>query len=313
MNDRQTLPIKHRPRYLKDFLGSPTNIKTLENLLGREFSEVPASWLFHGPAGCGKTTLARILQNELDCSDLCFYEYNASNTRGIDTIREVQEASALSPMMGNVKIFFFDEAHMVTGAAQNAMLKLLEDPPENTFFILATTDPEKLIKPIHSRCTKIAVQKLSSRILIPFLKDICEKEGVDLPDGIFSEITKSCGGTPRDALKILDSIIDLETEEEMYEMIQAAYIDEESLFDFCKMLIDPKTKWDEIVPQIKLRKEEPENLRRGVLGILNSFLLNTKTEKEAAKIAAVMECFQENYYSSGSAGFSMSCLAAKLS
>ena len=138
-----TLPIKYRPQYFDEVAGNKDAVAQCEAILKRSLATIPRSWLFTGPSGTGKTTLARILRYELDCSDADFHEFNTSNTRGIDTIREITSKARLSPMDGKIQVYLLDECHQLTKDAQNALLKALEDTPKHTFFMLCTTNPEK--------------------------------------------------------------------------------------------------------------------------------------------------------------------------
>ena len=303
----EALPLRYRPKTFDEFVGNESSINAIKSMIERDLEDIPSSWLITGDSGCGKTTIARILKNELQCNDLCFSEYNSSNTRGIDTIRKVQEYSRMAPMVGESKVFLFDECHMLTKEAQNAMLKMLEDSPKNTFYILATTNPEKLIKPIHSRCVKVAVTPLSSKLLLPYLRDISDEEGVDISSDILSMICKASGGVPRDAVKMLDAVLDLEDEVNMKAVITSSILDEVGIFDFCKLLLDEKTKWKEISDSIRTLTQDPETIRRSIIGILSGFLLNDGS----TRTAAVLECFMENYFDSGKAGLVYSCFATR--
>lgn len=302
-----TLPLKYRPKYLDEMVGNKAAISMVEKYLEREISKIPSAWLLTGPSGTGKTTMARILKEELECDDLGFMEYNASNTRGIDTIRQIQDSCRIPPMKGSTKVYLIDECHMLTSEAQNGALKMLEDSPPGVFFMLATTNPEKLIPTLVKRCAAIKLETVSPTVIMTLLQEVVEAEEKTIPSAILSAISKNCEGTPRDALRILDAVIDMEDEKEMLYCIQEGIPENESLFDFCKMLLDKKVKWNEIASWLKENKAEPESTRRGVLGILNAFLLKDGNNTTAA----VMECFENNYYDSGKAGLTLSCLAAK--
>jgi len=149
------LQVTHRPKTLDDMIGNEAAIESLNSVLSRE-KDVPPSFFFTGLPGGGKTTLARIIKEHLNISDMDFYEYNAANTRGIDTIRQIANNCVLAPMGGDRKLYLLDEVHMQTGYALQAILKLLEEPPKHVYFALCTSEPEiikpKLLKAIRRRC-----------------------------------------------------------------------------------------------------------------------------------------------------------------
>jgi len=304
----EALPLKYRPAYLDEVVGNEASIKSIESILKREKSKIPNSWLFVGPSGCGKTTLARIVKDELGCTDMSFYEYNASNTRGIDTIRKVQEGAVLAPRSGDVKVYLFDECHMLTKEAMNALLKLLEDSPTNTYFLLATTNPEKLIKPIHSRCTTIKVSAITTKKMEPFIIDtlveeLGEKEAEQFPADVITAIAKNSGGACRDALKLLDMIIDMEDFDDMLGAVEQGAPQEGSIKELCDMLKTPRTQWKQMAKFLRNFDEDPEKVRRIVLSWFSNMLLSDGS----VRTAEVLEAFESNYYDSGKAGLYLSC------
>jgi DNA polymerase-3 subunit gamma/tau len=138
------LYLKHRPSLFKQVIGQDDAVNVLQQLLkGDRF---PHALLLSGPSGCGKTTLARICRDKLECTGADFQELNGADTRGIDTIREIRSHLNLRPMHGKCRIWYIDEAHKLSNDAQNALLKMLEDTPTTAYFMLATTEPNKLIK-----------------------------------------------------------------------------------------------------------------------------------------------------------------------
>ncbi len=304
------LPLKYRPKTFDDFVGNQSAINSLKSLLDKPINKIPKSFLFSGPSGCGKTTLARIAKNYLKCHDMAFYEYNASNTRGVDTIRKIQSEIGLYPPAGDIKIYLLDECHRLTVDAMNALLKLLEDAPENVFFFLATTDPEMLIKAIRSRCSDIKVNKLPLKSIIQQLcyvldEEIGKDERKDFEDnGIIKEISKQCDGAMRDALKLLDSVIDMEDFDDMLEVIKEGFIDESpTLIELCRLLNDKKTKWKQISPVLKNFDEDPEKARRSILGYFSKVLLSSGSKDHAI----ILESFKEPYFNTGKAGLILSC------
>jgi len=201
-DEQQPLHIKYRPQTFDELIGNETTIESLKSILQREKGEI-RSFLFTGPSGCGKTTIARIMANELKCSDRDLQEYNSSNTRGIDTIREIANNCRYSPLNGKVKIYLLDEIHKATNDAQNALLKLLEDTPNHVRFILCTTDPEKLLKTIKTRCSTFVVSSLQRAKIMKLLKWVCEEEKCDISQKVIQKIAECADGSPRQSLVLL--------------------------------------------------------------------------------------------------------------
>ena len=301
------LPLKYRPKTFSEMIGNESAIESIKNIMQRELTDIPSAWLLAGHPGSGKTTIARIMKTELECNDVAYFEFNSSNSRGIDTIRQIQENAYLSPMIGKTKVYLLDECHLLTPPAQNAALKMLEDAPKNVFFILATTNPEKLIKPILSRCTTIQLQKCTPKKIEKLLERVSKAEGVSIPPAVMKRIGEASDGTPRDALKMLDMVIDMTDEKLMVDAIESIVPDESNLYDFVKMLVSPKTTWKEIAEVLKNTEMEPEAMRRGILNLLGSFLLKTGD----IHTAQVAECFERNVYDSGKAGLILACLATR--
>jgi DNA polymerase-3 subunit gamma/tau len=302
----EPLHIKYRPKKLEDVAGNKGAVATVKSFLERELIDMPHSWLFSGPSGTGKTTIARIVAHELGCSDIDFIEYNSGSMRGVDSIRDIEQKSKLSPMKGKVKVYLFDEVHNWTAAAQEASLKLLEDAPKNVFFFLATTNPEKLRKAVRTRCTDIAVKALNTKDISALIRRICEEEGIgDMPKEVIQKIASSCDGSPREAVKMLDAVIDIEELDEALEAISAVYTAETEIIDLCRALTQGHS-WNKISPILKNLEGDPENARRAILGYFTKVLL----DKGDLRIAEMMEQFESNYYDTGKAGLVLSCFAA---
>ena len=298
----QPLHLKYRPSSFEEFVGNKGVISSIKSVLERK-DGIPHSFLFTGPSGCGKTTLARIIKGLLGCSDMDFQELNAANVRGIDTIREIGQNCSYSPHEGKVKIFLLDEAQKLTGDAQNALLKLLEDTPSHVYFILCTTDPEKLIKTIRTRCHTYQVQPLTDRDLKDLLYGVLKSEGIKLfPEKAIEEICKAANGSPRQALVILDSVIDIQNDDELIAAIVNYSIDEKNVLDLCKVLLE-KQKWVTVAKVLKGINDDPEKVRYAVLGYMSSVLLNG----EDPMAAVVIEQFMESFMYTGKAGLVYSC------
>lgn len=300
----EPLHILYRPKTLDELVGNDAAKSTVASFLARDIKDMPHSWLFSGPSGTGKTTLARIMANELGCSPLDFQEYNSSSMRGIDTIRELEQKCKLAPMHGKIKIYLWDECHQITGAAQDAALKLLEDAPKNVFFFLSTTNPEKLKKAVRTRCTDVVLRSLNSRDILKLLKWICESEEKNIDSEILKKIAVSCDGSSREAVKMLDSIFDVKDKEHALGVIENTYSAEGSLIELCRAL-NKGEPWKNISAIIQNMDAEPEAIRRSVLSYFTKVLL----DQDNVRVAEILEQFESNYYDSGKAGLVLSCFA----
>lgn len=292
---------KHRPKYLKDIVGQNTTVVLLEVLLKNGF---PQSIMLCGNSGCGKTTIARILKSELGCSDRDFTEINAADSRGIDTIRDIKATMGLCPVEGKRKIWLIDEAHKLTGDAQTALLKTLEDTPRHCNFMLATTHPDKLLPTIRTRCTEIRVVPISQDHMGSLLLKVCKKEKKEISQEVVSRIIEVSEGSARKALVVLESIIGLESEEEQLKVILSSEGKRQSI-ELCRVLLNPRSQWKEVTKILENLEEEPEQLRWMVLGYCASVLL--KGGKMADRAYAIINSFESNFFDSKKAGLVAAC------
>lgn len=299
------LHLKYRPEDLDDVMGNEGAVASLKTLLERDRSEIPHTMLFVGPSGCGKTTLARIIAYELGCDDGDLIEVDTGDFRGIDTARDIRKDMMLAPLMGECKVWILDEFHRATNDCQSAMLKAFEDTPENVYFLLATTDPQKLLPTIRNRCTTFTVEAQTERNLIRLMKRILSTEKKEVPDEVLNQIAQDSLGSPRASLVILDQIIDL-PKAAMSDAAKQWAAQENEVIELCRILVSAKPKWSEVAKIISGISTEPESVRRAVLGYCSAALLRSGDEK----FYSVMDCFTKNYYDTGKAGLVMSCYLA---
>ena len=285
---------KYRPSELSEFFGNESVVSKVESVLSRTKQEIPHVWLFSGPPGTGKTSLARVVAKRLGCSELDLQEIDIGDLRGIDSVRDIKRQMGLAPLQGTCRVWILDEIHRATGDALSAMLKMLEDTPPHVYFMLATTDPQKLLKAILSRCMEFQVGPLQEEQLVRLLRTVVRKEGKQVPLDILKSIALNSLGHPRNALVLLDSVIDLPAEQRQKAIEQEA-VKQNQVIDLCRILIKG-AKWKEISKVLSgLKGEEPEGVRRAVLGYCASVLLN----EDSPRAFLVMDAFKQPTYDIG--------------
>jgi DNA polymerase III gamma/tau subunit len=306
--EKYPLQVKYRPTDFDQIIGNETAIDALRSCLERS-SGVPHTFLFQGPSGCGKTTLARIVAVKLGSDPEEVLEYNISKMRGIDTAREIIDNCKYPPLRGKIKVFILNEVHKSTNEFQNSMLEILEEPPKHVFFILVTTDPQKLIKTIRTRCMTFQVGSLQRAKILKLLKYICGKEKVEVPQTVLDKICEYCDGSPRQALVMLDQIIDITDEKDALAAVLNSTISETSVLELCQLLLKAGTSWKTLSKALKVIDDEPEKVRYAVLSYMTKTLLDSPTDR----IAQIIDVFSESWMYSGKAGMVMCCyLVAKL-
>jgi DNA polymerase-3 subunit gamma/tau len=224
----QVLARKYRPQKFSDVIGQEHVTRTLQNAIAQE--RIAHGYIFSGHRGIGKTTVARILAMALNCRsaekpvaepcgvcDSCteiragnavdVIEIDAATNRGIDEIRELREAARYRPARDRFKIYILDEAHQITDAAFNALLKTLEEPPSHVIFMMATTQPEDIPQTIRSRCQHFSYRAMKFEDIMGQLRDIVEKEKIPADEDALALLAEAGDGSMRDALSILDQAI----------------------------------------------------------------------------------------------------------
>lgn len=300
----------YRPKRFRDVIGQPEAVKTLEVAI--KTKKVDHAYLFSGESGTGKTTLARILAKELNCSGMDLHEMNSASFRGIETIRQVQARVGTSPTKGDARVWIIDECHRLTGEAQDAVLKILEDTPSHVYFFLCTTTPQKLIKAIRTRCTPIQTKPLKPKDMGKLLFGICEKGNYNVPDEVVERIIEHSEGSPRMALVFLNQVVRLESEEDQLNCIFRTE-DKKVAYDICKLFYKPKIRYSDVRPLLDSIQEDPETIRRIVLATFTKVMLGTRTNLYPRALV-VIEAFRDHWYDCGKAGLVAACyevLAAK--
>lgn len=293
----------YRPKDFEDVIGQEEIVQSLKKKIAQ--NEVPHTMLFSGSKGVGKTTVGRILRKKLKCSKWDFVEQNCADKRGIDSIRDIERTMNLSPMKGAVKMWLLDEGHMLTSESQDAALKMFEDTPPHVYFIICTTDAQKIKATIRSRCTEYAFRPFGSKDLRTLLDKICKAEKLEITDDVADKIISYADNSARNALVLLNKIKTAETEEEQLAEITKA-TGEMGGFQIAQTLFNPRAKWPDMVKVLKAtEKEEPELMRWIIIGYAKSVLLGGGNMASLAY--KVIQVFRDNWWDCKAAGLVACC------
>jgi DNA polymerase III subunit gamma/tau len=278
---------KYRPQDFDEVVGQEAIVRTLKNAISS--GQVRQAYLFAGPRGTGKTSLARILAKGLNCvqgptptpdkvcnacvtiangTSLDVIEMDAASQRGIDDIREIRERVVLQPAEGRYKVYILDEAHQLTDAAWNALLKLIEEPPPHLVFVFCTTDLSKVLPTVRSRCQTFVFARPRLPELVRYLRRVADGEGIQVPDQALALVARGARGSFRDAVSTLDQLASA-TENDV--SVQAVLellgaVEEEALFRLCDLVIDRDTAG--ALTSIEELAEQGQDLGRLVIDLL---------------------------------------------
>lgn len=309
--DGNELYLKHRPTMWKQVVGQPGAVATLEKLV--KAKRVPHALLFCGSdsSGCGKTTLARITAIKMGCpppmkpNELSDYmEQNCADARGIDMIRDIRSRMSLNSLVSPCRVWVLDEVHKLTGDAQSSLLKILEDTPRHVYFMLCTTESNKLLKTIVTRCTEIKCKPLTPRDVKQVVTNVLEAEKQEVSEEVMDRIAEVADGSARKALVLLHQVLQIEDEDGCLEAIQAADVKRQSV-EVAQALLNPRCQWAEIAKVLKTVDEDAESIRHLVLGYMSKVVLGGG--KLAGRAATIIYYFRNNFFDSKKAGLIMAC------
>lgn len=298
----------YRPRSIEEFAGNASLKAILKEKI--ENDDLPQCIMFTGERGCGKSTLSRLLPKL--CGAAYVHEVNIGISTGVDDMRNLLHKMRLSPLLAKgeskKRFYILNEFQMASVHAQNSLLDDSENPPENVYFIICTTNPEKVIKTIRSRFTQFELQPLSSLELMNLLGWVCREEGKEhISLKVLRKISQVSEGIPREALITLNKVLNIEDEEEALAAIENSET-ESDVKSICLALGELKNSnpWPNVRDRLKNFNGDPEATRRAILGWFTSVLLNSKSSEVMANRAEIiLTYFVDSFFESGKAGLVM--------
>ena len=313
--EQNYLPLfrKYRPQSFQDIIGQESLVKALSNAI--ELNRIANAYLFCGPRGTGKTSSARIFAKSLNCehgptltpcqkcascvditnaTGLDVIEIDAASNRGIQDAKELISQVQYAPINGKYKIFIIDEVHMLSNDAFNALLKTFEEPPKNVIFILATTEPHKVLETIVSRCQRFDLRRITTDDIIKRLRQISDIENIKITDEALFTIAKNVSGGLRDSLALLDQVSILGVKEEITKELIEDLLGKVN-FDVLLNLLE-KINNEDIeqslykVDEIYSKGSEPRNLAENFIEFLRNVILvlNSKDNGSITKFTTLI-------------------------
>lgn len=293
-----SLHTKHRPLTFDGVIGQPSVVSSLKKVVADKRAH---SFLFTGPAGTGKTTLARILATTFAAGKgtvANLMEVDAAANSGAEAMREIAlRANYRAVGASGVKAIIVDEAHRLSGTAWDVLLKPIEEPPKHVYWMLCSTNPGKIPKTIQTRCLKYDLKLVSEDDLFKLLVTVAEAEKLEIEDDILEAIADGAAGSPRQALVFLEACVYAENAGEARQIMRSAGQSREAI-ELCRFLVRKQGRsWADAMKILRGLDgvADAESIRIIVVNYLQTALLDTKGEQQARPLLGLLECFDTPY------------------
>lgn len=289
----ETLHTKYRPQLLEEVLGHEQAIKSIAAAFNSK--KVPHAFLFTGPSGTGKTTLARIIANNLNCPDQNVVEIDGARFSGIENMRQIISSTAYTALTDRgTKVYILDECHALGKGTWQTLLKIIEEPPPHVYWCLCTTEPDKVPATIRTRCHTYDLKPVQWEEIAEHLTRVAKDEKIKLPTEIIDLAARKSMGSPRQALVFLSMLRGITNKAEALALLEEVPDGEDNAaLTLARMVCDGrKVPWEKIQPLFEQLKEmNPESVRLMVINYAAAVLTGAKAETKAAHLVRVIDCF----------------------
>jgi DNA polymerase-3 subunit gamma/tau len=293
----ESLITKYRPDDFDSVFGHDSLAESLKFVIKKGAAQ---SFLFAGPSGVGKTTLARIVAEKVGCAPDTITELDAATHTGIDAMRALTEMAEFRPLGGSsVRGIIIDECHALSAAAWKSLLKSVEEPPEGMYWFFCTTELGKVPATIKTRCAVYNLELVPYDDLYDLVVVVAEQEEQELTESMVNLIVSAAYGSPRQALMNLAMCLGAKTDKEVKQRLNTVSEDEEQVIDICRKMIRGELTWAAVQKFMDtMQGKDVESVRMVIVSYVSKVLSSEKNTKKVPKYLAILENFEEPFYKS---------------
>lgn len=288
-----TLITKYRPSTFDQVVGQDQLVRSIQGVLAKGTAR---AFILAGPAGTGKTTVGRLIAQAVKANPHNITEVDAASKTGIDDMRALTSTLGLAALGDSpARVFIIDEAHMLSKAAWNSLLKAVEEPPPHLYWVFCTTDPAKIPSTIKTRCQQYTTVPVGDDALLKLLRSVAKQEKLSPAEGVLELIVENAAGSPREALSELALCAQCEDEEEARRLLRRASQGDDATIDLCRTLASGTTAWSKLAAKATKIEGDAESVRFVVFDYMSKVAAGATDPAKAAAALSVLDAFKTPY------------------